>query len=197
MKRVLIGLLIFLVYLALVIGAAFLLHFEGTKFVLFIVILGLLGALTTVFVIWYLNKMSGGSGQSTGPDTPDAINLSNLLRDADAKVRQSGRAGAKSLASLPLIYVIGDENSAKTQTVLQSGLEPELLVGNVYRDGIIVPTQLANVWLAGNYVIAEAGGALLRQPPLWQRLVHATIPARLGSVFGDSRLPARSVVPAR
>jgi type VI secretion system protein ImpL len=194
MKRVLIGILIFLVYLALVIGAAFLLHFEGTKFVLFIVILGLLGALTTVFVVWYLNKLSGGSGQSTGPDTPDAINLSNLLRDADAKVRQSGRAGAKSLASLPLIYVIGDENSAKTQTVLQSGLEPELLVGNVYRDGIIVPTQLANVWLAGNYGIAEAGGALLRQPPLWQRLVHATIPARLGSVFGDSRLPARSVV---
>src|SRR5271165_3681323 len=194
MRRVLIGILIFLAYLALVIGAAFLLHFEGTKFVLFIVILGLLGALTTVFVVWYLNKLSGGSGQSTGPDTPDAINLSNLLRDADAKVRQSGRAGAKSLASLPLIYVIGDENSAKTQTVLQSGLEPELLVGNVYRDGIIVPTQLANVWLAGNYVIAEAGGALLRQPPLWQRLVHATIPARLGSVFGDSRLPARSVV---
>jgi len=66
--------------------------------------------------------MSGGSGQSTGPDTPDAINLSNLLRDADAKVRQSGRAGAKSLASLPLIYVIGDENSAKTQT--RSSIRP-------------------------------------------------------------------------
>jgi type VI secretion system protein ImpL len=194
MKRVLIGILIFLVYLALIIGAAFLLHFEGTKFVLFIAILGLVGALTTVFVVWYLNKLSSASGQSSGPDTPDAINLSNLLRDADAKVRQSGRAGAKSLASLPLIYVIGDENSAKTQTVLQSGLEPELLVGNVYQDGIVVPTQLANLWLAGNYVIAEAGGALLRQPPLWQRLVRATIPARLGSVFGDSRLPARSVV---
>jgi type VI secretion system protein ImpL len=194
MKRVLIGILLFLLYLALVIGAAFLLHFEGTKLVLFIVILGLLGALTTVFVVWYLNKLNAASGQSNGPDTPDAINLSNLIRDADAKVRQSGRSGAKSLASLPLIYVIGDENSAKTQTVLQSGLEPELLVGNVYRDGIVVPTQLANLWLAGNYVIAEAGGALLRQPPLWQRLVHATIPARLGSVFGDSRLPARSVV---
>jgi len=194
MKRVLIGTLIFLVYLALVVGAAFALHFDGTKFILFIVILGLVGALATLFVLWYMHKMSGGSGQSSGPDTPDAINLQNLLRDADAKVRQSGRAGAKSLASLPLIYVIGDENSAKTQTVLQSGLEPELLVGNVYQDGIIVPTQLANLWLAGNYVIAEAGGALLRQPPLWLRLVRATIPARLGSIFGDSRLPARSVV---
>jgi type VI secretion system protein ImpL len=194
MKRVLIGILIFLVYLALVVGAAFGLHFEGTKFVLFIVILGLVGALALVFTLWYMNKVSGGSGQSSGPDTPDAINLNNLLRDADAKVRQTGRAGVKSLASLPLIYVIGDENSAKTQTVLQSGLDPELLAGAVYQDGMIVPTQLANVWLAGNYVIAEAGGALLRQPPLWQRLIRSTIPARLGSIFGDSRLPARSVV---
>jgi type VI secretion system protein ImpL len=194
MKRILIGTLIFLVYLALVIWGAFLLHFEGTRLVLFCVILGLLGALATIFILWYLHKLAKASGQSSGPDTPDAINLSTLLRDADARIRQAGRAGAKSLAALPLIYVVGDENSAKTQTVLQSGLDPELLAGNVYRDGVIVPTQLANVWLAGNYVLVEAGGALLRQPPLWVRLLKATIPARLGSVFGDSRLPARSVV---
>jgi type VI secretion system protein ImpL len=194
MKRILIGILIFLVYLALVIWGAFALHFEGTRLVLFCVILGLLGALATIFILWYLHKLAKASAQSSGPDTPDAINLSTLLRDADARVRQAGRAGAKSLAALPLIYVVGDENSAKTQTVLQSGLDPELLAGNVYRDGVIVPTQLANIWLAGNYVLVEAGGALLRQPPLWVRLLKATIPARLGSVFGDSRLPARSVV---
>ena len=195
MKRVLIGILIFIVYLALVIWGAFALHFEGTRLVLFCVILGLLGALAIAFVVWYLHKLSGGSSQGGGLDTPDAVNLNALLRDADAKVRQAGRAGAKSLASLPLIYVIGDENSAKTQTVLQSGLDPELLAGNVYRDGLVVPTQLANLWLAGNYVLVEAGGALLRQPPLWLRLIKATIPARLGSVFSsDSRLPARSVV---
>lgn len=195
MKRVLIGILIFLVYLALVIVGAFALHFEGTRLVLFCVILGLLGALATAFVLWYLHKLDAASGQAAGPDTPDAINLNTLLRDADARVRQAGRAGAKSLAAMPLIYVIGDENSAKTQTVLQSGLDPELLAGNVYRDGLIVPTQLANLWLAGNCVLVEAGGALLRQPPLWLRLIKATIPARLGSVFSkDSRLPARSVV---
>jgi type VI secretion system protein ImpL len=192
MKRVLIGTLIFLVYLALVIGGAFALHFEGTRLVLFCVILGLLGALATIFILWFLHKSSGGQAQMGG-DTPDAINLGTLLRDADARVKQSGRA--KSLAAMPLIYVIGDENSAKTQTVLQSGLDPELLAGNVYRDGLIVPTQLANLWLAGNYVLAEAGGALLRQPPLWMRMIRATMPARLGSVFSsDSRLPARSVV---
>ena len=194
MKRALIGILIFLVYMALVIGGAFALHFEGTKLILFCVILGLVGALTVAFVVWYLNKAGGDSSHGAGLDTPDGINLNTLLRDADAKLRQAGRAGAKSLASLPLIYVIGDENSAKTQTVLQSGLDPELIAGNIYRDGLVAPTQLANIWLAGNYVLVEAGGAMLRQAPLWLRLVRATIPARLGSIFGDSRLPARSVV---
>jgi type VI secretion system protein ImpL len=195
MKRILIGVLIFVLYLALVIVGAFALHFEGARLVLFCLILGLLGALAITFVLWYLHKLSGGSAQAGGPDTPDAINLSTLLRDADARIRQAARAGAKSLAAMPLIYVIGDENSAKTQTVLQSGLDPELLAGNVFRDGLVVPTQLANLWLAGNSVLVEAGGALLRQPPLWLRLVRATIPARLGSVFSsDSRLPARSVV---
>lgn len=195
MKRILIGILIFLVYLALVIWGGFALHFEDTKLVLFCVILGLLGALTIGFVVWYLYKLSKANEESAGPDTPDAVNLNTLLRDADARIRQAGRAGVKSLASMPLIYVIGDENSAKTQTVLQSGLDPELLAGNVFQDGMIVPTQLANLWLAGNYVIAEAGGALLRHPPLWARLLKATIPARLGSAFSsDSRLPARSVV---
>jgi type VI secretion system protein ImpL len=192
-KRILIGILIFLVYLALVIWGGFALKFEGTKLILFCVILGLFGALAIGFVVWILGKSGSNSGTS-GADTPDAINLNSVLRDADAKVKQANRAGAKSLAALPLIYVIGDENSAKTQTVLQSGLDPELLAGNVYQDGQIVPTQLANLWLAGNYVLVEAGGALLRQPPLWVRLVRATIPARLGSIFGDSRLPARSVV---
>jgi type VI secretion system protein ImpL len=195
MKRILIGILIFVLYLALVIWGAFALHFEGTRLVLFCVILGLLGALTTIFVLWYLHKLDVASGQVAGPDTPDAINLSTLLREADARVRQANRAGAKSLASLPLIYVIGDENSAKTQTVLQSGLDPELIAGNVFSDGAVVPTQLANLWLAGNCILVEAGGALLRQPPLWFRLVKATLPARLGSVFSsDSRMPARSVV---
>lgn len=195
MKRILIGILVFVVYLALVIALAFALHFEGTRLVLFCLILALVGALTIGFVVWYLYKLGGGSSQAGGPDTPDAINLTTLLRDADAKVRHANRAGAKSLAAMPLIYVIGDENSAKTQTVLQSGLDPELLAGNVYHDGAIVPTQLANLWLAGNYTLVEAGGALLRQPPLWSRLIKATLPARLGSVFSsDSRLPARSVV---
>ena len=195
MKRILIGILVFVLYLALVILGDFALGFNGMKFFLFWLILGLLGAAAITFVVWYLYKLSRAAEQSGESDSPDAVNLNTLLRDADARIRQAGRAGIKSLASLPLIYVVGDENSAKTQTVLRSGLDPELLAGNVFQDGMVVPTQLANLWLSGNWVLVEAGGALLRQPPLWLKLVKATVPARLGSVFSkDSRLPARSVV---
>ena len=179
MKRILIGTLIFLVYLALVIWAGFALHFAGTKFVLFCVILGLIGALTTALILWYLHKLSKASSDAAGSDSPDAINLNTLLRDTNARIQQAGRAGVKSLASMPLIYVIGDENSAKTQTVLQSGLDPELLAGNIFQDGMVVPTQLANIWLRGNYVITEAGGALLRQPGPLDQARQSHHPARL------------------
>lgn len=135
------------------------------------------------------------AAQAAEPDTPDAINLSVLLREADTRVRHASRAGARSLASLPLIYVVGDEDSGKTLTVLQSGLNPELIAGDVYHDGAIVPTQLANLWLANKCVLVEAGGPLLRRPPLWLRLIGATLPERLGSVFSsDDRLAARSVL---
>lgn len=193
MKRILIGIATFLLFLGLVIWGGFALHFEGTKLLLFCLILGTLGALATFFILWYLHKLNADLANIGGPDSADADNLNALLRASNNRIRQGGRA--KNMASMPLIYIVGDENSAKTQTVLQSGLDPELLAGSVFQDGVIVPTQLANIWLAGNYILVEAAGGLLRRPALWLKLVKATLPARLGSVFSrDSRLPARSVV---
>ena len=157
MKRILIGILIFVLYLACVIAGAFALHFSGTRFALFCTVLGLLGGAAIAFTIWYLpTDMTGQAGEAT---KSDLINIDALLRDADRKLRTS-RLGAKSLRSAQIIYVLGEDNSAKTQTVLQSGLDAELLAGNLLRDGIVAPTQLANVWLAGSYVLVEAGGAL-------------------------------------
>ena len=201
MKRILYTLLGFVLYLALVIAIAFLIHLEGHKLVLFIVILGLLGALACAVILWYLNKISPKNTGDPASST-ELTNLDALLRDADAKLKQANRPGIKSLASMPLIYVIGDENSAKTQTILQSGLEPELLAGQVYAPSVsgqsgqtIAPTQMANIWLTGSAAVVEAGGALLRQPALWQRLVKLTAPGKLGAALSKSALqPTRAVV---
>jgi type VI secretion system protein ImpL len=191
MKRVLIGVLIFVLYLACVIAAAFALHFAGTKFAFFCIVLGLLGGATIAFAIWYMSRVSGEAAQTGGSDF---VNLDALLRDADRKLRTS-RLGVKSLAAAQIIYIVGEDNSAKTQTVLQSGLDAELLAGNLLRDGVVAPTQLANIWLAGSSVIVEAGGSLLQQPALWQRLIKATRPGKLGSLFAKAAVqPPRAVV---
>jgi type VI secretion system protein ImpL len=191
MKRVLMGALLFVLYLACVIAVAFTLHFSGSKLAFFCIVLGVLGGGTIVFAVWYMSRMSGESGQSGGSDS---IHLDALLRDADRKLRTS-RIGVKSLAAAQIIYMVGEDNSAKTQTVLQSGLDAELLAGNLLRDGVVAPTQLANIWLAGTSVIVEAGGALLRQPALWQRLIKATRPGKLRSVFSKrASQPPRAVV---
>jgi type VI secretion system protein ImpL len=191
MKRILIGILIFVLYVACVIAGAFALHFSGTRLTLFCVVLGLLGGAAIVFALWYLRASTGETRETA---KSDLINVNALMCDADRKLRTS-RLGAKSLGSAQIIYILGEDNSAKTQTVLQSGLDVELLAGNLLRDGIVAPTQLANVWLAGSYVLVEAGGALLAQSGLWQQIIRATRPSRIGSVFSRSpRQPARAVV---
>lgn len=192
-RSVLFVLLGLLLYIVLVVGVSFLLHLQGTRLVLFNVVLTLLGIGAAAFTLWYLKKLAPASSDTSSAS--DQGTLDSLVRDADGKLKQANRPGVKSLASLPLIYVIGDENSAKTQTVLQSGLDPELLAGQVYRDQSIVPTPMVNIWLAGQAAIVEAGGALLREPGLWQRLVRLTAPGKLGAALSKSALqPTRAVL---
>ena len=84
MKRILIGILIFVLYLACVVAGAFALRFSGTRFTLFCVVLGLLGGIAIVFALWYLFRASTGEAAKS-----DLINVDALMRDADRKLRTS------------------------------------------------------------------------------------------------------------
>ena len=111
-KAVLISILIFIVYLALVIGLGFMVHLSGTRFVLFCLILGLAGALgVTIFLVWK-HKQLKAQGPTLDANAVEADSLAQLVRAADTRLKGSP-GGAKSLAGLPLVYVLGDENSAK------------------------------------------------------------------------------------
>jgi type VI secretion system protein ImpL len=192
-KRIVIASAIFVVYLAIVIGVGYALHLEGSRFAIFCVVLGVVGLLAVVAALIYMNKAIALPAVAEG-SAAEASNLDALVRAADAKLKGS-KGGAKTLASMPLVYVIGDENSGKTQTVMQSGLDAELLAGQVTRDGMVAPTQLANLWYTSSAVVVEAGGVLLRQPDLWRRLVALTQPNKLGSALKKGALqPTRAAV---
>ena len=172
--------------LAWVVG--FIAALGGAALLVVQVVLILLGIAGAVWLVWLARKRELGGGS-----TPQATALDDLLREANRKIAASRRPGAKTLAGLPMLYVLGDLNSSKTTAVLKSGLEPELLAGQIYQDKDIVPTPLANIWYTEKAVIVEAGAAFRQNPSLWNRLIARTRPVAYKAAFG-SGAPFRAAV---
>ena len=192
-KTYLIAAIIFLVFLAVVIGLAFLIGLSGSKFTIFVAVLGVVGLIATILGVIYKKKAIDGDAPPTANQV-DTANLEALVKSAEARLKQ-GKAAAKSLGAMPLVYILGDENAGKTQTVLQSGMDAELLAGQVNRDGLVPPTELANIWFTQHSAVVEAGGTLLRQPGLWYRLIQLTAPSKFGAALSkDALQPTRAAV---
>jgi len=130
--------------------------------------LTLLGIAAAAVYLWYRLKsdaaaastaaagLGGEKGVSGGEGEADV-----LAREASSRLAASSMAKGATLATLPAVLVIGPEGSAKTTSVVRSGLEMELLAGHVYQDNAIIPTRSANFWFSRGVVFAEAGGKLL------------------------------------
>ena len=78
-------------------------------------------------------------GQSSQPAASGEGDADPLIREASSRLAQS-KAGA-GVANLPMMFVIGDKGTAKTSSLLNSGLDPELLAGQVYQDNVVAPTR--------------------------------------------------------
>ncbi len=133
-----------------------------------------------------LSASSGASGASQDVDI--------LVREAAGKVAAARLAAGAKLSSLPVVFLLGESGAGKTSAMDQSGLDAELLAGQVYQESSIVPTRVANLWFARKTVFVEAGGPLLDDPGSWVRLIKHFLPGRLRSVFGGGSLAPRAAV---
>ncbi len=97
--------------------------------------------------------------------------------------------------SKPLLLVLGPEGCCKTTVVLRSGTDPELLAGDAPA-GTDTPrkTELANLWLVKDAVLAEAGGPVFADPALWQRLVKSLRSPRMAAALGRAQAAPRAAV---
>ena len=182
--------LIFSVLLAWAAGPV--LHVQETALIVLRILLVSLGVCAAGIIVWlHFRSKRRAAGAPLGSD--DSLPLDTLLRDASSRLAASQRSGAKTLDSLPLIYMLGDANSAKTTTVLKSGLDPELLAGQVYRDKDILPTPVVNLWYTKQAVIVEAGEALRQDARLWSQLVKRTRPKAYRAAFGPGA-PVRAAI---
>ncbi|HWR50808.1 MAG TPA: type VI secretion protein IcmF/TssM N-terminal domain-containing protein, partial [Bryobacteraceae bacterium] len=143
---------------------------------------------------WWQSRKEKAQGGAAGPaDVAATDDISVLVRDAEARLAQSNVAKGARVGSLPVVFVLGPNGAAKTNTVLHSGLEAELLAGQVYQDNNVLPTRAANVWFARQNVVVEAGGGVVNNPAAWQQLVKRVDPGRM-SGLGKGEQSSRAAV---
>lgn len=96
------------------------------------------------------------------PVDPDEEALIALIAEANSALAKSpafaDKRGAPPLTTLPWYLLVGPEGTGKTSTMINSGLEPILLAGQVAGSVPIVPTRLCNLWMAKGAIFAEFGG---------------------------------------
>ena len=153
--------------------------------------LWLVGAVAGGLVLWFLggrSRREGGEAATGGADDIDVA-----IAAAEARLAEAGARGG--VRSLPLIVVVGPENSSKTSTVVHSGLDAELLAGEVYHGDGIGPTPGVNVWYTQRAVLVEMGGPLVRAPQRWARLLRRIRPRTLrATLTGKAQAPRAALV---
>ncbi len=191
MVSIVISALIFILSVALAWLAGPLLHVEGTSLLILRILLVLLGAAaaTIILVLHFREKRRDAATKNIAGGS----DMDTLLRDAEKRLAAAQRPGAKSLDSLPLLYLVGEGNSAKTTSILKSGLDPELLAGQIYRDQDVIATPVVNLWYTQQCVVVEAGSAVRNSPALWSKLIRKTRPKAYRSAMG-TQAPVRASV---
>ncbi len=130
-------------------------------------------------------------GAYTVPD--ELLELQTQIREAERRLALAQRSNVRFLSSAPVLYMLGDANAAKTTTVVHSGLDPELLAGEVFRNDAVLPTSVCNFWYTQQGVLIEAGEAVRKHSHLWCALVRRTRPKLLKAMLGVPT-PVRAAV---
>src|SRR5579863_2015383 len=177
-------------------------HFEGATWYFFMGLMAALGLGSAAIFLYFQNRIAArreaaaanapaGGGSAPAAGAGGNTEVDHLIREANARLTQSRGV---SIANLPMIFVAGDRGTAKTSTILNSGLEPELLAGQIYQESVVASTRTANLFFARDTVFVEAGGALMAQPGNWKALVAKLQPARLKSIMGKGTQAPRGVL---
>lgn len=185
--------LVLLVYLVIAFLTGSLLHLQGPNLWVLrggLAVIGIAGAAVCVR-LFSANAKKKERPVKSPAEPENEIQL--LVREAEAKIAAGRLSRSANLGNLPAIFLVGEGGSAKTTTIMQSGLEPELVAGQVHQENAIVPTRLLNIWFAANAVFVEAGAKLLGDASKWATLMRG-MQLRRVSALGKGQQAPRAVV---
>ena len=146
-----------------------------------------LGVLAAVALFWWLRP--GDIPMATpGAEKDDAL---SAIAAARARLPR-GAFDAK-----PLVLLVGATGSTKTTILARSGMDAALLAGDAPSLGagdVAPPTGAANVWLAGDAIVAEPAGPVFADPARWRGFMRALRAPRLAAAIGRSEPAPRAAV---
>src|SRR5215207_9615089 len=163
-------------YLAGVWWLAKLLGLDGRNALILRGGLALLGVIVAVVVLIYVLRKP-----APPPAPKDAVvdELQKSLVAAEKKLAVAKVAPAGALGKLPVVLMLGPAGSTKTSAIVRSGLDVELLTGDVFRDDAVVTTRGVNLWFGRSTLFVEAGRDIADDAARWRWLMRRLQPARL------------------
>ncbi|MBM3752983.1 MAG: hypothetical protein FJW38_03285 [Acidobacteria bacterium] len=191
MSPVLIVVLVLLLWIGLAVGLGFLLGFSGSMLYIFIGVMSILGIIGAGLFLWMKSKQPGGT---KGSGASGDAEIDALVKDVDSKLAMAKAVPGAKISNLPLVMLLGENGSVKTTTLMNSGLEPELVTGQVYQDTNIAPTRFANIFLAKQTLFVDPNGAFMSDGGRWRKLVARLAPGQLKSVVGAKAQSPRAAL---
>jgi type VI secretion system protein ImpL len=183
------GALGFLVWLVFSWLLGRLLGLSGSDYWILGVGLTLLGGAADAVLVWYFLRELRDQEGPRQPTQADEIDVT--FRTAGQRLASARYAEKARLAQLPLVLCLGPTGSGKTTAILRSGLDADLLAGEVLRGDAVVATRVVNLWYSNKAVFLEAGGRLVADAGRFSRLVRHVQPSRLAAVFSAGRQAPR------
>lgn len=192
MKTALGTLLALCVYLVLAWFVGSWLHLTGSSLWILrggLALLGILGV--AAFLFFYLRAHKNDAGAASSASDSD---IDVLVANAAKRLQNSPLPQKHALDSLTTVFLLGDTGSTKTSVVMNSGLEPELLAGQIFQDTTVVPTRIANLLFNKQALLVDVSGEMMGQQGRWQQLLRRLQRGKFTSAFGGKEQPLRAAV---
>lgn len=147
---------------------------------------------TVAGLAWWRQKKAKSTSKPEEPaqDAPpavvrvaDANQVHALFRDAENRLKLSPKTKGSSLSTLPVFLVIGPTGTGKTSVILHSGLDPELLAGQVYQGSEVLPTSGLNIWLARQTIFIEVSEGVASEESTMKAVFQHLRPNRIAMGF--------------
>ena len=148
--------------------------------------------LVVILLVQRKKKKARAAAESDEPGGTGGDEISLLIKEAETKLAAAKLEQGARVGNLPVYLLMGDSGSTKTSVMLNSGLDAELLAGQVYQSNNVVPTRTANLWFARRSLFVEAGGKLPADSGNWNKLIRKLTPR--ASVVGKGEQAPRAAI---